>query len=106
MWHPRCEEATRLLDCYLVALTNEDAAGQALHRGQITVKEAQTVKESLASVRNRYLQHVMWHDCRGESEALQVARALIRHSWLHRPARCQPRRGVEPKPQGALRRCG
>jgi hypothetical protein len=63
-WHDDCEHGRRLLDSYLMALTNVDTVRKAAYSGDATAREARTAKESVVAARSQYWRHVEHHKCR------------------------------------------
>ena len=63
-WHDHCEQGRRLLDSYLMALTNEDSVRKAARSGEVTAREARRAKEAVVAARGLYWQHVEKHKCR------------------------------------------
>jgi len=63
-WHDNCEQGRLLLDGYIIALTNEDAARRAVRSGDVTAREARAAQESVVAARQEYWRHVERHRCR------------------------------------------
>ena len=71
--YSRCTEERRLLDAYLMALTNDDAAQSGLRSGDTTAREARELRDRLICARDRYWRHVRRHNCRSVAEESSAA---------------------------------
>jgi hypothetical protein len=59
-----CQEARRLLDAYLMALSLEDSVRAACRFGEATPRELSDAHEQLVTARSRYWTHARQHNCR------------------------------------------
>ena len=87
MWNETCLEGKRLLDCYLMALTNDELARREMRYGNVTVREAAAAHDDLYAARNRYWEHVQQHLCRTKLEILTPPQ--------HRPSRARTGVGTD-----------
>lgn len=65
----QCQEALRLRDAYLMALSIEDSIRSASCNGEVTARELSAAHEQLCFARHRYWTHVVWHHSRRTMEA-------------------------------------
>jgi len=89
-WHNSCPDGQRLLDRYVMALTNEDAVVKAVRTGSATAREARDARDSLIAARNAYWRHLQHHQCRSGgpvSEAIPRRRKnmMSRRMTVHKP---------------------
>ena len=60
----QCIEAKRLLDAYIIALSNDDAARFHVRSGEMVAEQAANVRKVLVAARDAYWEHVEQHGCR------------------------------------------
>jgi len=70
-----CLEGRRLLDSYLMALTNQDAVKVAALSGYVTQKEIRDTQDHLNTARERFWRHLGAHGCR-QMEKTSIAQEI------------------------------
>ena len=99
MPHEECVEARRLLDAYLIALSNDDAAQLGGEAREITAQQAADVRNVLIAARGEYWDHVEWHGCRLADRSAKPVRSWI--AGKSQPGRAKiTRRGGWPSSFG------